>query len=252
MGMRVMLWPGLVLSNDPGHWWGQIGTTFTESQWQEWFAAYRESINHYAALAQESGADMLSLGAEAGGTTHREADWRRVVQEARERYKGLITYSALNTTPWGFPHSEENRIQWWDAVDYIGVSAYYGLTDRNDPTLEQLKTTWIDKGYIALLENLSKKFNKPIILSEIGYASYDGNNKMPAAGPGSAPVDLQEQADCYQAILEVIQDKPWIEGIFWWQWWVGQVGGSNDTSITPYHKPAEEVLRDFYQSDTWR
>ncbi len=80
LGMRVMLWPGLIVFNDPGHWWGEIGTAFaSEAQWQDWFTSYRNSINHYATLAQETGADMLSIGAESGGTTHREADWRRVV-----------------------------------------------------------------------------------------------------------------------------------------------------------------------------
>jgi hypothetical protein len=37
----------------------------------------------------------------------------------REVYTGLLTDSAN----WG---GEEMGKQWWDAVDYIGVDAYYG------------------------------------------------------------------------------------------------------------------------------
>ena len=66
-----MLWPQVSLSNDPDHWSGLIGTAFTsETQWQEWFASYREFINHYATFAQEVGVDMLSIGEEMGGVTH--------------------------------------------------------------------------------------------------------------------------------------------------------------------------------------
>jgi hypothetical protein len=78
LGLRVMLFPSLALSNDPNHWWGQIGTAFAnETQWQDWFASYTESINHYASFAQQAGVDMLSIGRELGGVTHREADWRQ-------------------------------------------------------------------------------------------------------------------------------------------------------------------------------
>lgn len=244
LGMRVMLWPGLIVFNDPGgHWWGEIGTTFTsEAQWQDWFTSYRNSINHYAAFAQEAGVDMLCIGAESGGTTHREADWRRVIQEVRERYKGPITYSALNTASWGFPHSEENRIKWWDAVDYIGVSAYYELTSKNDPTVEELKEAWVKNGHIALLEDLSRRFNKSIIFTEIGYVNKDGANKIPGNFSINTPTDSQEQADCYQAALEVLWEKPWLKGIFWWQW----SATSAPWPENPQGKPAEEVVKKFY------
>ncbi len=132
------------------------------------------------------------------GVTHREADWCRVIQEVRQRFKGPITYSSLNTTTWGFPHSEENRITWWDAVDDIGLSAYYELTDKNDPTVAELKAVWMDRGHIALLENLSKRFNKDIIFTEIGYVYKDGANKVPGNFNINTPIDMLEQADCYQ------------------------------------------------------
>src|SRR4030042_6749988 len=97
---------------------------------------------------------MLCIGVELGGITHREADWRRIIQEVRQRFKGTITYSSLCSAG-GFPHGEEKRITWWDAVDYIGVDVYYELTDKNDPTVEELKAAWTQRGYIALLESLS-------------------------------------------------------------------------------------------------
>jgi len=252
LGMRVLLMPLLHLSNDPTHGHIYIGTTFnSETQWQEWFTSYREFINSYATFAQEAGVDMFFIGNELGGTTHREADWRQVIQEVRQRYKGPITYDSL-CGGFPFPMGEDVRIKWWDAVDYIGVGGYYPLTNKNDPTVDELKAAWTEKGYINGLENLSKKFNKPVIISEIGYQSKDGANKIPASFSRVASIDLQEQADCYQAAFEVLWGKPWLKGIFWFQWFSNpkprEQGGLNSVNETPYGKPAEEVLKKFYLS----
>ena len=254
-----MLSPYLDLSNDPdpGHWWGQIGTAFTsETQWEEWFASYREFINYYATFAQEAGADMLSIGHELGGVTHREDDWRRIIQEVRQRFKGPITYYSLDLpvpraafSP-NAPHGEDARIKWWDAVDYMGMDVWPLLTNKNAPTVEELKAAWTDIGYIARLESLYQRFNKPIIFTEIGYPSYDGVNKMPALLQPAAAVDLQEQADCYQAVLEVFWEKPWLAGIFWFQWRAEPgVGGSNDNGDAINGKPVIEVLKRFYLAE---
>ncbi|MFH1031743.1 MAG: hypothetical protein V1767_04180 [Chloroflexota bacterium] len=251
LGMRVSLMPMIILPNDPSHFAGHIGTAFTsEAQWQEWFTSYRETINHYAAFAHNSEVDMFVIGHELGATTHRDSDWRRIIQEVRQQFKGPITYSSLASTA-SFPHGEEKRITWWDAVDYIGIQGYYKLTTKNDPTVEELKEAWVKNGHIALLEELSRRFNKPIIFTELGYVSKDGANKVPAYFKLEAPLDLQEQADCYQAAFEVLWGKPWLKGIFWWQWLANPVkwpGGPNDKGESPYGKPAEEVVKKFYLS----
>ena len=258
LGMRVMMRPQVGISiNDPDHWSGDIGTAFnTETQWQDWFTSYRDFINHYADFSQKTGADMLCLGVELGGATHREDDWRRVIKEVRERYKGPITYSSLSSSAGAntiFPHGEEKRIKWWDAVDYIGVSAYYKLTYENNPSLAELKAAWTDKGYVALLENLSKKFNKPIIFTEIGYESRDGTNIQPAHGILAFTTrDLNEQASCYQAVMEVMFEKPWFKGMFWFQWLAklnAAEASPTGTGFMPWGKPAEAVLKKFYLED---
>ncbi|MBI2850689.1 MAG: hypothetical protein HYX80_06575 [Chloroflexi bacterium] len=249
LGMRVALLVNVDLSNDPVHTQREIGIAFTsEAQWQEWFASYRELLNYYATFSQEAGVDMLVIGDALVGTTQRENDWRRVIKEARERFKGPITYAALYAQG-SLSDGEDVRIKWWDAVDYIGWQPFYPLTDKNDPTVAELKAAWTEKGYLAAIENLSKQFNKPVIAIEFGYRSQDGANKWPLNWTSTAPVDLQEQADCYQAALEVLWGKPWLAGIFWWEWRAqAGLGGPKDTSAIPYGKPAEEVLKKFYLS----
>jgi len=60
-------------------------------------------------------------------------------------------------------------------------------------------------------------------------------------------VDLQEQAQCYQAAFESLYDQPWFGGMFWWVWSPDPFdGGPCDDGFTPHDKPAEDVLRAWY------
>jgi hypothetical protein len=245
LGIRVILVPFVTLSEDPDHSWVQIGSAFTaEKQWQEWFKAYREHINHYASLAQEAQADLFYVGSELPGTTHREEDWREVIKEVRQRFKGPISYDSVF---WGNPTAEFKRIKFWNALDYIATDFWYSLTNKNDPTVEELKQGWINTGFLTLFENIAKQFNKPAILSEIGYASVDGTARNYSATVNSgAPSDLQEQADCYQAALETLWGRPWLKGIYWWQW--NAISAPVPWPADPHGKPAEDILRKFYSS----
>jgi len=242
LGMRVMLKPHLDLNNDHAHWRGQIGTAFTtEAEWETWFASYRDFIAHYASLAQANGVEQFCVGTELVGTTGREADWRQVISDVRSLFSGPITYASNHS-------SEETSIQWWDAVDYIGVDAYYPLTSKNDPTLAELKAAWVTP--TLALENLSRQYNnKPIIFTEIGYRSVDGTNQHSWEWQAGGTIDLQEQADCYLAALETFWGKSWFRGIYWWYWSTNpDQGGPEDMDYTPHNKPAETVLRNYYCS----
>jgi hypothetical protein len=76
LGIRVMLKPHIDLSNDGGHWRGQIDFGDDDRAWVSWFESYRNFIGHYAALAQQMGVDLLVVGTELQGTSHRVDAWR--------------------------------------------------------------------------------------------------------------------------------------------------------------------------------
>lgn len=123
LGMNVMLKPHLDLTNDPSHWRGDIGSGFSEADWIAWFTSYKSFINHYAQLAQTSGADQFCVGTELVSTEFRATDWQSVIAGVRRFFTGPITYAANQ--------GSEGSISWWDKVDFIGVDAYYPLTDKN-------------------------------------------------------------------------------------------------------------------------
>ena len=129
LGLSVMLKPHIDLSADPDHWRGEIGMYFDESQWDTWFSSYQSFINHYAQLAQDYGVEQFCLGTELTWTQEREGQWRDTIAGVKSRYNGPMTYAAN--------HGTEPDISWWDALDYIGVDAYYRLTDLNDPSFAE-------------------------------------------------------------------------------------------------------------------
>lgn len=239
LGLKVMLKPHLDLWNDPSHWRGQIGSAFrSEAEWAEWFTSYRNFIEHYADLASTHSADQFCAGTELEGTTHREEDWRRVVAGVRARYGGPLIYAGNHS-------GEEKNVTWWDAVDLIGVDAYYPLANKNNPALSELKDAW--RPHVSALAKLAATWQKPIILTEIGYRSLDGAASHPWDWQIRGQVDLKEQSDCYKAAFESLYNQPWFAGIFWWSWGTDPFeGGPYDDGYTPHDKPAEDVLRSWF------
>lgn len=239
LGLKVLLKPHVDLTRDPNHWRGSIAFR-NEADWSAWFAFYRDFINHYAELAQANGAEAFTVGVELEGASKREADWRRVAAEVRQRFSGAITYAAN-------PGGEETNITWWDALDYIGVNAYYELASGDNPSVAEIKAAW--QKYLPVLESLSYHYGRPVVFTEIGYRSIRGTSAIAGdwkRGEGR-PIDLQGQADAYEAFFESVWDQPWFIGAYWWAWPADlSSGGPSDSTYMPYKKPAEQVIRSWY------
>jgi len=83
---------------------------------------YREFILHYADLASAPSRGA-GRGDELGGTSKREREWRAIIAEVRKHFKGSLVYCAN----WA---DDLHQTQFWDALDWIGVQAYYPLSKR--------------------------------------------------------------------------------------------------------------------------
>jgi hypothetical protein len=239
LGLKVMLKPHVDLAHDSTHWRGQIGQGFTDPEWITWFTSYQGFINHYAQLAQSYGVELFCVGTELSASQVKADNWRAVVTGVRSYYSGPLTYAAN--------HGDEtyDKMTWWDAVDYIGVDAYYPLTSECDPTVVELKAAW--QPHVSALNTLASTWSKSIIFTEIGYRSLDCTNIHPWDWQITGTIDLQEQADAYQAAFESLYTQPWFAGIYWWAWETDPFqGGPCDDGYTPYDKPAENVLRSWY------
>ncbi|HQE91566.1 MAG TPA: hypothetical protein PLH19_01525 [Anaerolineae bacterium] len=241
LGLKVMLKPHLDLSADSTHWRGQIGEEFTTAaQWDAWFASYQAFINHYAQIATDYDVEQFCIGTELDGTAVEELRWRELITGTggiQSVYEGPLVYAAN--------HTYTNTVMFWDALDYIGIDAYYALATTTTATLDDFKAGWAAPS--AFLEKLADEWDKPIIFTEIGYRSIDGAGMAPWAYEGNPALDLQEQADLYQAFFETVYQEPWFAGVFMWSWDTNPMqGGPCDRGYSPLDKPAEIVLREFY------
>ncbi|MHA7128952.1 glycoside hydrolase family 113 [Algoriphagus namhaensis] len=235
-GITNILKPHIWVRNS---WPGEIEME-NEQDWNSWFENYSKFILDYAQLAEDLEIPVLCIGTELEKTTHREKDWREVIAKIRKVYGGQLVYAANFT--------EFEKVKFWDALDYIGVQAYFPLAEGQNPNLETLKKGWNQP--IAKLEKLLRKFEKPVIFTEIGYC----NTVDAATEPWVWPKDRQNaalsdevQARCYQAFFETVWKKEWMAGVFFWKWYPNE--RYRDPDFTPQGKAAEQVLTEYFTTD---
>jgi len=222
LGMKVMLKP---------HLWG-IGKEAAGSAdlRQQWFEQYREFIEHYARLAARTHADLFVVGTELGTLTRHEDEWRKVIACVRAIYSGPLTFA-----PTQGPEFE--TLAFWDALDYIGLDNYYPLPD--DYSTAEL---------INKVEAVQRKFGKPVVLTEAGFSAVVNAHRAPWEDETDKELSLEEQARCYEALLQAFYQKPWFHGVYWWKVGTNGYGGAGNNSMTPWRKPAMEVVKRWYSS----
>jgi len=247
LGMKVMLKPHIDLTEDDKYWRGDIGKGFNDSQWDLWFESYGEMLLKYAKFSEEHGVEEFSLSCELIEASKAERQWRELIKKVRKVYHGDLTAAAN----WGWLNAtggEETNKTWWDAVDFIGVDAYYAnhyLQNVTHPTEEIIVEFW--QPVVARLANLSRVFNRPVLITEVGYCA--GRNSCARTSPPPTKEELQYMALYYKAFFEVMLKQEWFVGAFWWNWTTDAAfGGETNVCMTPSYKPAELVLRQYYEA----
>ncbi len=212
-GFRIFLRPMVDLQD--GRWRGEIALT-SEDDWNTWFQSYERFLLHYARLAAQEDAALFSVGVELEQTMPREHQWRELIARVRKAYHGSLTYSAN----WdGF-----ELVPFWDALDYLGIDAYFDLDLSPEPTLDDLMTAW--QPWVRHLERFAARVRKPILFTEIGVRSVQGAGRHPWDWHYEAPISVQEQANYYEAAFQVFWEQPWLAGFYVWAWVPSREGRS--------------------------
>ena len=177
LGLQVALKPHVDFLSDDAHWRGEIGPAFGEAEWAAWFASYTSYMQHMAELAKDQAVDLFVVDTELITTEAREAEWRTLIAALRNITGPDMPYVyGANWSP------GPTNVGFWDALDYIGVDAYYPLAERANSSVAQLTRAWRaapGKGaeggdIVGQLKALSDKHGgKPIMFAEIGYTTTD-------------------------------------------------------------------------------
>ena len=248
-GYMVFLKPHIWIHEPSKNKWRSDIFPDNDEDWESWSSTYREFIIRYAKVAEEAGAEMYCVGMELTRLSVEKPDyWRSLIADVREVYNGKLTYAAN----W---YKEYDLVEFWDDLDYIGVQAYFPLTKKDSPSIEDVSKGW--KKYIPELESLARNYQKPLLFTEIGYKSMEGTAEKPwvwveQTERNSSSYAPELQAYCYEAFFKMLWHKEWFAGAHIWQL-RGDYGRrrpfrENDLDFTPHKKPAKEVIAKWYSS----
>jgi len=210
MGVKVFIKPHLAYWGSRFSWRGDITFDDRES-WDRFFRTYAVWIETMAAAS--AGADAFAVGTELDGTIEHEAEWREITRRVRDVYDGPLTF-ASNWTDY-------QRVPFWDALDAIGIQAYFPLHTRGVPTDAELDAGWAK--VMTDVTALSARVGRPVVFTELGYNRSLGAARQPwdySVDAGAEASDLQ--ARCLDAALRAIDGQPDVVGAFLWKWFPGR------------------------------
>ncbi|WP_407556634.1 glycoside hydrolase family 113 [Winogradskyella sp. 4-2091] len=215
----------------------------SEENWKLLEESYSNFILEYAALANEINAEILCIGTELENfVKHRPNYWMDLITKIKTIYKGKLTYAAN----W----DEFKRTPFWDQLDFIGVDAYFPVSENKTPTLQDCLEGW--KAHKSTIEEMSTKHDKPILFTEYGYRSVDYSGKEPWVSSRSMQgVNMDAQVNTTKALYETFWKEDWFAGGFIWKWFhdYENVGGEDNHMFTPQNKPVEAVIKNYYKTE---
>lgn len=237
-GLRVSLLPIVrLVERRPDEWRGRIQP---EAGVDIWFERYGAFLLRMARLAEAAQVERFSVGSELLSLERYEAEWRKLIDRVRARYSGKLFYSA------NWDHFEP--IRFWDALDEVGVTAYFELTHEDGrPSREDLLEAWLSPR--RELHRFARKLDKPLVITEIGYPAKATAARYPWDETRQATIDLALQATLYDVFCESFQGASILAGAYFWNWF-GH-GGPSDSEYTPRNKPAAQVMKRCLTSPRW-
>lgn len=247
-------------------WWQQAKRD--QHWWDLWFEEYRSFILTYARWAEHNRSEALILGgpevfpalplgslpdgSPSGVPVDSETRWRTLIGEVRSLYGGQLAFElevidGLSPVP-----------PFLDLVDHVHLFWHSPLIeagfDSDDVLLAAVEAQ------INTVLNQRAIDNKPITIS-IAYLSLENSaSACPLQADSSCrplsdfsrgsvvdidlEIDLQAQAQIYDAFSRAIADKRQIEGLFARDFYPAVI--LHDKSASIYGKPAQAALRSWF------
>ena len=153
-GLKVMVKPHIWIGN--GAFTGNIMMS-SEEDWKKFEANYEKYIMLYAQMAADENTELLCIGTELYEFANERTEfWEQLIVKVRKIYKGKLTYAEN----W----DKVEKVKFWNQLDFIGVDAYFPLSEGKSPKIEELRISW--KPHKTQLKELSIKYDKKILFTE--------------------------------------------------------------------------------------
>ncbi len=237
-GIKVMMKPQ-VWSHG---WWTGDYHFDSERDWSKWESDYLTFITYFARLADSLDVDLFCIGTEfKNSIKQRPQFWYEVIDSVRNVFGGQITYAAN----W----DNFENIPFWNALDIVGINAYFPLLNEKTPAVKQLCKAW--EPHVRQIQNFHSRVKMPIIFTEYGYLSVDGcayETWVLEQKINQLSINEAAQANAISALYETFSKEPYWLGGFLWKWFPNMQGheGYPAKDYTPQGKIAEEVLSSWF------
>ena len=266
--MNVALFPQPRFPSNAADWWRSAPRD--ANWWQLWFDYYRAFAVHHADMATRSGAQALILGGDwlapalpngilsdgnpSGVPADADVRWQAIIAEVRGHFRGQVL--------WALPYTPPNVVtpSFISGTDGVYLLISGNLVEKATPTKEELA-----QAAAQLLDNgvgpLQSVLGKPVYLA-FAYPSASGStqNCLPAQSstcldwkilnqPNSdrteISLNLQLQADIYEALFAAVNTRPWVSGVVSRGYYPPTL--LSDKSASVHGKLAQAVLWYWYQ-----
>ena len=191
--LKVLLKPHLWVL---GQGWAGDFDFDEDEKWAKWEKEYEDYIIGYARIAEEKNVEMLCLGTEIRHSVReRTLFWKKLIKKVKAVYDRKLIYASN----W----DNYQKVKFWKDLDYIGIDAYFPLSDKKTPTVQELCEKW--KIVVPGIKGLSNSTGKEVVFTEYGYMSVDKaawrNWELESGKDGLNP-NPKAQANAYEALFQ--------------------------------------------------
>ncbi|CAH0995355.1 hypothetical protein EMA8858_01476 [Emticicia aquatica] len=243
-GLKVMLKPHAWVQSAASSFTGDLDFK-TDAEWLVFEKTFGEYLLDFAKVADSTNTEMYCIATEFENFIKKRPDfWHKIIKDIRKVYKGKLTYAEN----W----DSYDKVPFWNELDFIGVDGYFPLTDEKSPDLATIRSGW--EKHKNELEKFSRKIQKPILFTEMGYQSTDFTTHKPWESYSKHPDNDVLQANAYRAFFEEMWQEKWLAGCFVWKWFPTMKREKKEgkkyefrDKYTPQGKIGEEVLKDYFK-----
>lgn len=231
-GYKIMLKPHVWKGH--GEFTGNH-TYSNNSEWEEFESSYTAYILAFAKIAEQEKVDLFCIGTEWGKfVEQRPQFWKELIEKVKNTYSGKLTYAAN----W----DEYRKVSFWKELDFIGVDAYFPLTEVKTPNKDQISKAL--RKPMNELRTMSQTYGRPILFTEFGYRSRDYTAFKPWESDRVGEANLEGQINAYEGFFESLWRQDFIAGGFVWKWFANyeRSGGEAHNGYTPQNKPVEKTI----------
>jgi hypothetical protein len=224
LGLKICITPHVAPWRAGWSWRGDIRFE-TNAQWHKFFDDYQTWVTELATICRE--ADGFTVGSELDQTVeNHEARWREIIRAVRTETDAPLSYAA------NWP--DYQRVPFWDALDAIGISAYFPVS--TDERLTHAAA--IDRSWERIRQEIlayAKSQYRQVVFMELGYDTGLNAARAPWEDGDGRPGGAALQALALDRALAAVE-RPHddLVGAFLWKWFPGPAPYENFLKSDPH------------------